>query len=92
MHCVVYWGFLVCFLTSFVYLWLCRVFITALGLSLVAVCRLLIAVTSLVAEHVLWGMWASVVAVQELSCPMTCEIFPDHGLWNQCRLPGQADS
>ena len=31
------------------------------GLLLLAVCGLLIVVASLVAEHRLWGMWASVV-------------------------------
>ena len=37
------------------------------GNFLVAVCRLLIAVASLVAEQRLWGSWASVVAAHGLS-------------------------
>ena len=36
---------------SFIYFWLCWVFVAARGLSLVAVGGLLIAVASLVAEH-----------------------------------------
>ena len=43
--------------------------------SLVAVCRLLIAETSLVAEHGLQHVWASVVVVQGLSCPEACGIL-----------------
>ena len=35
----------------FIYFWLYRVFIATCGFSLVAVCRLLIVVASLVAEH-----------------------------------------
>ena len=37
---------LISILTFFMYLWLCWVFAAALGLSLVAVCRLLIAMAS----------------------------------------------
>ena len=41
----------------FIYLfWLCWVFAAALGYSLVAVCRLLIVVSSLVAEHRLYSL------------------------------------
>ena len=47
------------------------------GYSLVAVCGLLIAATSLVAEG--------------LSCSVACEIFPDQEL-NLCLLPWQTDS
>ena len=43
--------------------------------SLVAVCRLLIAETSLVAEHGLQRVRASVVVVQGLSCPEACGIL-----------------
>lgn len=42
------------------------------------VCRLLIVEASLVAEHGLQNMWASVLVAQELSCSM--------GVWD---LPGQ---
>ena len=38
------------------------------GLSLVAVCRLLTAVSSLVVEHGLLDSWVSVVAVLGFSC------------------------
>ena len=82
------------------------------GLSLVAasgsyflpaVCRLLIAVASSVAEHRLWGVQASVVpapglqgtgsvvVVRRLSCSKACGIFLDQGS-NLCLLPWQADS
>ena len=37
------------------------------GFSLVAVCRLLIAATSFVAEYKLWGSWASRVSARGLS-------------------------
>ena len=59
-------------------------------LSLVAVHGLLIAVASLV-EHGFQSAWASVVAADGLSCPVTCGIFPDQGL-NLCPLHWQADS
>ena len=36
------------------------------GYSLVAVCRLLSAMTSLVTEHGLWGMWASAAVAHGL--------------------------
>ena len=62
----------------FVYFWLCWVSVAACGLSLVlesrgcslvAACRLLTAVASLVAEHRLWGTQASVVSACRLrSC------------------------
>ena len=42
----------------FIYLlflfWLCWIFVAVRGLSLVAVCGLLVVMTSLVAEHGLW--------------------------------------
>ena len=53
------------------YSWLCWIFIAVCGLSLAAarggysldvMCGFLIAVASLVAEHGLSGVWASVVA------------------------------
>ena len=48
--------------TLFTYLWLCWVFAAAHGLSLVVMHGILIEVTSLVAEHKLYGVQASVVA------------------------------
>ena len=55
------------------------------GSSLAVACGLLFAVAPLVAEHRLWGTWASVVVVLGFSCPLARGIFPDHGS-NQCRL------
>ena len=55
-----------------------------------AVCRLLIEMVSLVAEHGLEGTWVSVAAARGLSCSAACGIFPDQGL-NPCPLHGQAD-
>ena len=52
------------------------------GFSLVVVCRLLIVVAFLVAEHGLSGMQASVVVTPQahgLSCSMACGIFLDQG-------------
>ena len=45
----------------------------------VALCGLLVAVTSLVSVHGLLGAWASVTVACGLSCPMACGIFPDQG-------------
>ena len=82
-----------------IYFWLFWVFVAIHGLSLVAasgghslvvVCGLLTAVTSLVSEHRLWGTWASVVVAYRLSCPMARGIFPDQGS-NLCPLHWQAD-
>ena len=53
--------------------------------------RLLIAGASLVAEHELYGAWASVVVVHRLSCPVAHEIFLDQGL-NLCPLHWKMDS
>ena len=72
------------------------------GLLSVAVCKLLIVVASLVAEHgsrcmgfivAACGLssMGSVVVAQGLSCPMACEIFLDQGL-NLCFLHWQANS
>ena len=60
--------------------WPCWVFIATRGLSLVAVCWLLISVASLVVEP---GLQAervgSGVVVPGLSCPTAHGIFPDRG-------------
>ena len=73
------------------------------GYSLIVVCRLLIALASLVMEHGLCGARASVVAAWGLqstgsvavahgvSCPTACGIFLDQGS-NSCLLHWQADS
>ena len=85
----------------FNFFWLCRVFVAVCGFSLVVANRgyslavmhgRLITVASLVAEHGLYGMQASVttscmsckatgsvVVAHELSCPSVCGIFPNQG-------------
>ena len=60
------------------------------GFSLVAVCRLLLATPSLVAEHRPQGAGLLGVAAW-LSCPMTSGIFPDQGS-NVCPLYRQVNS
>ena len=54
------------------------------GCSLVAMCGLLVAVASFVAEHRLQGT-GSVVVVYGVSCSVAYGIFPDQGL-NLCLL------
>ena len=100
-------------LTSFIYLFLavlvsccCEGFFSKLwreGATLVAVLGLLIAVSSLVAEHGLChagfsslDSWAldraqTVVVVHGLSCSTACGIFPDQGS-NERLWHWQADS
>ena len=89
-----------------IYFWLCWVLVAVLafsscserGHSLVVVCRLLIAVASIVAEHGLQGsrvpgLWStgSTVVVYHFSCSMARGIFPDQGS-NPCPLYWQVDS
>ena len=45
------------------------------GYSLVVVCRLLVAVASLVADHRLHSVQASEVEAHDLSCPAACGIL-----------------
>ena len=89
-----------CLFNNFIYLLLtvlglpcCAGFLVAVrgGCSLVAVPGILTAVASLATELRLQGPPASVVAAHRLSCPSTCEIFPDRGS-NPCPLHWQADS
>ena len=56
-----------------------RLFLVAAskGYSLIVVQGLLTAVASLVAEHRLLGVQASVAAAHGFSCPTLCGIFPD---------------
>ena len=56
----------------------------AVGYSLVAELRLLIAVASLVVEYGLWST-DSVIVAHKLSCPVACGIFLEQGL-NLCPL------
>ena len=87
-----------------IYLWLCWVFLAALGppsvvasegYTSVVMHGVLIAVVSLLVEHRLWAsglryLWcvALVVVTHRLSCSMACGIFPDQGL----NLHWQVDS
>ena len=82
----------------FTYFRLCLVFVAALELSLAAVCRLLIGVTSLDVVHRLKACELQqlrhtglVVAAQGLICPVACGIFSDQGS-NWCLLHGKTDS
>ena len=72
-----------------IYLWLHWIFVAVHALSLVAMCRLLLLVASLV-EHRLQDMMTSVVEAHGLSCSMACVIFLDQGS-NQCPLHWQVD-
>ena len=58
---------------------------------LVVVHGLLIAKASVVAEHRLWGVWATVVVAHGPSWPMACGIFLNQG-FNLGSLTWQADS
>ena len=80
------------------YFWLCWVFVAVCGLSpvaesrgyaLVAVCRLLTTVASLVSEHRLQSVGS--VAVHGLSCSAARGIFPGRGS-NPCLLHWEAGS
>ena len=80
----------------FIYILLCCVFIAMLGLSFVVasgsyslavVCRLLIAVASLVSP----GSVGSVLVAHGPKCPEACGIFLERGS-NLCPLHRQADS
>ena len=72
----------------FIYFWLCWVFIATLGFSLdterkyhsFVVHGLLIVVLSLVLEHRIWGVWASVVVMHGLSS--WGSRAPGHRLWS----------
>ena len=61
------------------FFWLPWVFAAAPGLSLIAESELPVKVASLVAEHGLQGVWASVVVAFGLSCPEACGIFLNWG-------------
>ena len=61
------------------------------GATLVAVCRLLIVMPSLVTEHWLRGVQAQVAVGHRLSCPVTSGIFRNQGS-NLCPLHWQADT
>ena len=83
----------------FIYLWLCWVFVSVRGLSLVAASgghsSSWCAGLSLLRPLLLWSTGSrragSVVEAHGLSCSAACGIFPDRGS-NLCPLHWQADS
>ena len=87
------------FIYSFIYFWLCWVFVSVRGLSLVAASgghsSLRCAGLSLSRPLLLRGTGSrragSVVVAHGLSCSVACGIFPDQGS-NPCPLHWQADS
>ena len=92
------WTFVTLFIYLFIYLWLCWVFVSVRGLSLVVAsgghsssrCAGLSLSWPLVAEHRL-QTHRSVVVAHGPSCSAACGIFPDQGS-NPCPLHWQADS
>ena len=93
-----YWFFLLNFLNLFIYLWLCWVFVSVHGLSLVAASRghssSRCAGLSLL-RPLLWSTGSrragSVVVAHGPSCSAACGILPDQGS-NPCPLHWQAES
>ena len=98
--------FFLFFCKLFIYFWLCMVgcslVLESEGYSLVAVCRLLVAMASLVVKHRLWAPGFSSCSSRALehrlsscgaglSCFTACGIFVDQGL-NLYPLHWQADS
>ena len=87
------------FIYLFIYFWLCWVFVSVRGLSLVAASgghsSLRCAGLSLSRPLLLWSTGSrragSVVVAHGPSCSAACGIFPDQGL-NPCPLHWQADS
>ena len=86
------------FIYLFIYLWLCWIFVSVRGLSLVAAsgghsssrCAGLLLSRPLAAEHRL-RFAGSVIVAHGPSRSVACGIFPDQGL-NPCPLHWQADS
>ena len=93
------YSFIHSFIYLFIYLWLRWVFVSALGLSLVAASggpsSLRCAGLSLSQPHLLQSTGSrragSVTVAHGRSCSAACEIFPDQGS-NPCPLQWQADS
>ena len=83
----------------FIYLWLCWVFVSVRGLSLVAAsgghsssrCAGLSLSRALLLQSTDSRRAGSVIVAHGLSCSATCGIFPDQGS-NPCPLHWQADS
>ena len=91
--------FLIIFLFSFIYLWLCWVFVSVRGLSLVAAsgdhsssrCVGLSLSRPLLLRSTGSRCAGSVIVAHGPSCSAACGIFPDQDL-NPCPLHWQADS
>ena len=89
----------VCLINVFIYFWLCWVFVSVQGLSLVAASRghssLRCTGLSLSRPLLLWSTSSrragSVVVAHGPSCSAACGIFPDQGS-NPCPLHWQVDS
>ena len=87
------------FLNLFYYFWLCWVFVSVRGLSLVAAsrghsssrCAGLSLSWPLLLRSTVSRRAGSVVVIHGLSCSVACGIFPDQGS-NPCPLHWQADS
>ena len=87
------------FLKLFIYLWLCWVFVSVQGLSLVAAsgghsssrCAGLSLSRPLLLRSTGSRRAGSVIVAHRPSCSAACEIFPDQGS-NPCPLHWQADS
>ena len=83
----------------FIYLWLCWVFVSVRGLSLIAAsgghsssrCACLSLSQSLLLRSTGSGRAGSVIVAHGPSCSAACGIFPDQGS-NPCPLHWQADS
>ena len=91
--------FLIYFIYLFIYFWLCWVFVSVRGLSLVVASgghsSLRCAGLSLSRPLLLWSTGSrragSVVVARGPSCSAACGIFPDQGS-NPCPMHWQADS
>ena len=91
--------FFIKFFFFFIYLWLCWVFVSVRGLSLVAAsgghsssrCACLSLSRPLLLRSTSSRRTGSVVVAHGLSCSAACGIFPDQGS-NPCPLHWQADS
>ena len=90
---------IVCFFKKFIYLWLCWVFVSVRGLSLVVAsggpsssrCAGLSLSRPLLLRSTGSRHAGSVIMAHGPSCSAACGIFPDHGS-NPCPLHWQADS
>ena len=94
-----FFNFIYLFIYLFIYFWLCWVFVSVRGLSLVAAsgghsssrCAGLSLSGPLLLRSTGFKRAGSVVVAHGPSCSMACGIFPDQGS-NPCPLHWQADS